>query len=515
MNEKRPVVKKILCLSLLGLMLTGTLSAGGRSQSGGGASVTRLTALVPNNSGNDMNDSAKNPVSGWLNEVTGITVAYDPLPADQPNNKLNAIMAAGAQDYDFIIMSGGSKDRYAEYAIQGALFDIGAVFKNYPNMQATPKNLLDMVKVGDTFYAIPSLSPSGREDSANADGFLLWRIDILNAMGRKMPATLDEFTNLLQAYKDQDPMKNGSTNVPLAVTGDNLNALRNNSIGGAFGIELDWIDQGGTLVPYQTQQGFFEFLQYLHELYDKGLMDREMPTNNGASVREKFTTNKALARVGNWWDIPSLVATFKTAYPAALMEFSRPLEKNGKAGAQAAAKNPIDLFCVIPRNAKNWETTMTYLDKKMEPAIFKELVIGREGVDYTVNAGGEISPVLPTFFEHRGNANWYLTGTPPEYNKYWWEARARKDNDQLKAYMQINFDYGEYIHVNPASEAPCTVFNQIATASGLSSNMTTEFMVNSVVSGITRARFDTFAADWKAQCGDSLSKAYNDWYKSR
>jgi hypothetical protein len=81
-----------------------------------------------------MNDNTKNPVTGWLNTATGIKVTYDPLPADQPLNKLNAIMARG------------NKDRYAEYAIQGALFDIGAVFNNYPNIKATPQELLDMVK---------------------------------------------------------------------------------------------------------------------------------------------------------------------------------------------------------------------------------------------------------------------------------------------------------------------------------------------------------------------------------
>jgi putative aldouronate transport system substrate-binding protein len=372
-----------------------------------------------------------------------------------------------------------------------------------------------MVRVGNTFYTIPSLSPSGPEGHANADGFLLWRTDILNTMGRRMPTTIDDFTNLLQAYKDQDPMRNGNTNVPLVVSSNDLNALRTSSIGGAFGVELDWLDQGGTLIPYQTQQGFFEFLQYLNELYTRGLMDREMPTNTGALVREKYTTNKALVRTTGWWDIPALLVTFNQVYPAAKMEFSQPLERNGRAGAQASAKNPIDLFCVLPRNARNWETTMAYLDKKMEPEIFKEMVIGPEGIAYNIDAAGQIQPILPTFFDLRGNANWYLTGTPPEYNKYWWEGRCRKDADQLAAYIQVNFDYGRFIKVNPASPAPCTILLDIATAAGLSSNMTTEFMVNSIVSGGTRAQFDTFVANWRSQCGDALARAYNGWYRTR
>jgi hypothetical protein len=184
------------------------------------------------------------------------------------------------------------------------------------------------------------------------------------------------------------------------------------------------------------------------------------------------------------------------------------------AGAQANSNNQIDLFCVLPRNAKNWQSTMEFLNKKMEPAVFKEMAIGKEGVDYTVNAQGGYEPILPTFFDHRGNANWFLTGTPIEYNQYWL-CRAKKDPDQYKAYSQVNFDYGKFVHVNPASDVPCTTFVNIATANGLSSSLTEEFVVNAVVSGVNRAQFDTFVADWKAQCGDALSAAYNGWYKNR
>lgn len=501
--------KRGLCLVLL-VLAGGSLFARGGSQ---GGQVKSLKALVPN-SASDMNDPKVNPVYTFINEATGYTIAYDPLPQDRPTDKLNAIIASGAQEYDFIVLSGGWKDRYAEYAIQGALFDIGAVFKDYPQLQAIPKTLIDVVKVNNSFYALPSLSPSGRQGSANADQFLLWRTDVLAAMGKKMPTTLDEFTSLLQAYKDLDPMKNGSANVPLTATIGDLNNLRTSSIGGAFGVDLDWKDQGGTLVPYQTQAGFLEYLQYLHSLYERGLLDAEMPTNNGAAVREKFTTNKALCRVDGWWDIPGLVATFKQVYPGATMEFSQPLERNGMAGAQANSNNQIDLFCVLPRNAKNWQSTMDFLNKKMEPAVFKEMVIGKEGIDHTVNAQGGYDPILPTFFDHRGNANWYLTGTPIEYNQYWL-CRAKKDPDQYKVYSQVNYDYGRFVHVNPASDIPCTTFVNIATANGLSSSLTEEFVVNAVVSGVTRAQFDSFVTDWKAQCGDALIAAYNGWYKNR
>jgi putative aldouronate transport system substrate-binding protein len=462
----------------------------------------------------DMNDAAKNPVHEFLAEAAGYQVTYEYLPADAPLDKLNAIMAAGAEGYDIIRLDGGKGDRYAEYAVQGALMDIGAVIKDYPNLEAISPDLLKIVTIGDTFYAIPTASPSGRADSANADNFLLWRTDILKMMKREMPSTLDEFTALLQAYKDQDPLKNGSANVPLLAGIDDLNSLRSSSIGGAFGVELYWSDEDGVLVPYQIKTGFFEFLQYLNELYRRGLLDPEMPTNNASAIRTKWTTGKALARPDGWWDIPSLVATFKQVNPSATMEFSRPLERNGMAGAGVNSKNMIDAYTFIPRKSKNWKAALDFLNKVMDSEVFREMSIGTEGVEYTVNGEGGYDPIVPTFFDKRGNAHWYLNGARPEYSEYWL-CRAKKDPDQYRAWMQINSEYGEFIKVNPASDVPVSIYRSIAGASNLSNSLTREFMVNSIVSGITRAGFDAFVADWKAQCGDALIKAYNDWYQNR
>jgi putative aldouronate transport system substrate-binding protein len=511
MMKKKCAASKDFCLVVLvALIALGFCACGGGSEKVKSIRVLR-TYINPDY---DMNDAAKNPVHAFLTEATGYQVSYEYLPADSPMDKLNAIMAAGAEEYDIIRLDGGKGDRYAEYAIQGALVDMGAVIKDYPNLRAISPELINIVTIGETFYAIPTASPSGRADSANADNFLLWRTDILKSMGREIPVTLDEFTDLLQAYKDQDPMKNGSANVPLLAGIGDLNNLRISSIGGAFGVELHWIDEGGTLVPYQTQTGFFEFLQYLGELYRRGLMDPEMPTNNAGAVRTKWTTNKALVRSDGWWDIPALVATFKQVYPAAAMEFGRPLERNGMAGAGVNSKNMIDAYTFIPRNTKNWKAAMDFLNKAMDSDVFREMAIGKEGIEYTVNEQGGYDPIFPDFFDNRGNAHWYLNGARPEYGQYWL-CRAKKDADQYKAWMRINNDYGKFIHVNPASDVPVNIFVSIATATNLSNSLTRDFMVNSIVGGITRAQFDAFTADWKAQCGDALIKAYNDWYKDR
>jgi putative aldouronate transport system substrate-binding protein len=513
--EKIPASLKVLLAAFMVLSLSTVLFAGGRGQAAQ-TGVKSLHALVPNQ-GFDMNDGVANPVHLFIQEKTGYTITYDQLPMDEPMNKLNAIMAAGAQEYDFVSLYGEVKDRYAQYASQGALMDMAPLVKGAPNLAAgITQEMIDVVTIGDTYYCIPGLSASARPGiSSTPDNFLLIRTDLMKKIGRTtLPTTLSDFTAMLQAYKDQDPMKAGSANVPLVVDIGGLNNLRRNSLGGAFGIELDWKDEGGTLVPYQTQTGFFEYLQYLNDLYRRGLMDPEMPTNNGATVREKFTTNKALVRPDGWWDIPSLRTTFQASYPEASVEFIQPLERNGMAGAQVKSAYQVHIFTFIPKGAKNYLAVMDFLNKKAEPAIYKESVIGREGVDHTVNAQGGYEPITPVFFESRGNADKYQFHAPAVYGEYWL-ARAKKDADQYKAMAQVCYDYADFLHIDPSWDIPCSAYIDIASPTQLSNSLTNEFVVNSIVNGVTRAQFDAFVSDWRAQCGNQLSTIYNNWYKNR
>jgi putative aldouronate transport system substrate-binding protein len=371
--------------------------------------------------------------------------------------------------------------------------------------------------IGNTYYCIPGFSASARPGlSSTPDNWLFIRTDLMKKIGRTtLPKTLDDFTSMLQAYKDQDPMKMGNQNIPLVASIGHLTQLRQNGIGGAFGVELDWKDVNGTLEPYQTDPGFFEFLQYLSDLYAKGLMDPEMPTNTGAAIAEKFTTNKVLVRIDGWWDVPSLKNTFGKSYPAATYEYIQPLEKNGKAGARVLSPFQLNGFTMIPKGARNYKAAMDFLNKLAEPAVYKEAVIGREGIEHTRNAQGGYEPVLPTFFDARGNGDKYAILYPPVYGEYWL-ARAKKDPDQYKAMAQICYgDYAAFLRIDPSSDLPCAVYGDVIQPLQVSDTMTSEFMVNSIVSGITRARYDAFVKDWRAQAGDRLSAIYNGWYKNR
>jgi ABC-type glycerol-3-phosphate transport system substrate-binding protein len=90
-----------------------------------------------------------------------------------------------------------------DYAEQGAFADITSSVKNYSDiMSYVPEELWSRVSVGGSVLGVPSLNTAGKYD-------IIYREDWLNKLGLKIPATIDEFTEVMKAFTEEDPDGNG------------------------------------------------------------------------------------------------------------------------------------------------------------------------------------------------------------------------------------------------------------------------------------------------------------------
>jgi putative aldouronate transport system substrate-binding protein len=466
-----------------------------------------LKALVVYKSGLDYNNY---PVQKYLEEKTGYKVEYDTLPQDKPMDKLNMIIASG-QEYDFITIY-NDRNTLGTYAEQGALVDLEPLVQQYgPNIvKNIDSKMFDNIRIDGKYYAIPSTSPSGRTDSTNVGAGVLVRQDWLDKLGLKAPTTVDEFTNMLQQFKDKDPNGNGAQNI--ALTLDQSLNLIDNGLGGAFGVGTSWIDVNGSLEPRTLMPGFKDYILYLKDLYSKGLIDKESPTNQGSTAKEKFTSGRAGAMIAAYYDIPTISDTMKKTQPDAKLAYIPPVSGPGGKAVEPAGdlNNAIDCFTMIPKSSKHPEDVIKYFNAKLEESTFKELVIGIEGVHHTVKDGGYY-PILPIFFDERGSANQYLTGASKDYGKYWL-ARVRKDDRLYTAWKQLNLDFGDAVVVDPISKAP--TIKSLAKNKGVLNKLQEDFLIKSVVSDFSDKAFEEFAAQWKSQGGEEVIKEVNEWYKT-
>ena len=115
----------------------------------------------------------------------------------------------------------------------------------------------------------------------------------------EMPTNLDEFVEMLRAFRDSDLDGNGKNDtIPLTMPAT-LQPM--DMFAAFFGTRNEvYMEDGKAVVPYRTEE-YKEFMEFMKTLYDEGLIDKEIPTNTAyGTIREKFNTGVAGAAV--MWD---------------------------------------------------------------------------------------------------------------------------------------------------------------------------------------------------------------------
>ncbi|MCK9479135.1 MAG: extracellular solute-binding protein [Firmicutes bacterium] len=442
-----------------------------------------------------------------LEEKTGYIVRYDMLPQDNPEEKLNLIIASN-EDYDMIICTNSQKARWAEYARQGALFPLDEWIAQYgENMRNVIKgSSFDLMKIDDKIYGIPTLGAAGGNDVGSFSSMLAVRGDWMDLAGTAQPQTLEEFTNLLQILKDKDFGSNKESNIPLVPS----NVAEIVGVIGAFGVPNAWNEVDGALLNRAEDLRYVEYLKYIAHLYEKGLIDREFATNKPATIKEKFTSGKAGMMSLAYYDVASITDALAKNVPNSSIRFlNPPIGKDGMRGI-GESPNILDRFTFIPKSSKNPVETMKYIDLKLEQDTFRLLAIGEEGKHYTIEDGQYI-PIDPTFYDERSYSNNFLTGQDDEMYPIYWQARVRKDQRIYDAFMYMRDDErSKFIVTNPIRNAPSLqnekhiqVLNQ----------MLSDFSMKIVVGASSVSEYDNFLKKWREEGGEELTKEVNEWYR--
>ena len=118
----------------------------------------------------------------------------------------------------------------------------------------------------------------------------------LSAVGMNMPANLDEFYNVLVAFRDRDPNGNGLRD-EIPFTGG-PNAMGNSVaiITAAMGYPepnpLTPVVVNNEAKIFATSPVYGEYLRYMNRLFSEGLMDNEWYTNTATMLRAKGSEDR-------------------------------------------------------------------------------------------------------------------------------------------------------------------------------------------------------------------------------
>ncbi len=501
--------KKLNRVLALGITLTMAVAAtAGCADNGKNTASSKPTLkFLMNNVTTDPNTY---PVAQMLEEKTGYKVEYDLLPATDPEEKLNLIIASQTP-YDGIQILSALKSKYVDYAKQGALMELDDLIEQYgPNIKKMlSEESLEAMKVNGKTYGIVTANnriydENGNQKPNGMNTMLMLRTDLMKKAGvDKIPETVDEFTELLRA------IKNKGLGVPLTITA----TAEIPGLYGAFGVVHEWNEVDGKLVNRVEDPKYKDYLLYVKSLYDEGLLDTEFPTNKTNTVQEKFTSGKAAIMPMAYYDAATVMDSLNANISDAEIEYLLPLKgKDGECGYTTGGTGGgiINRIMVIPESAEHPEDMIKWVNAKLEPETFKNLAIGEEGVHFEIK-DGEYYPIAPKFYDERSISNDFLTGVDEKNYQKYWLARVRKDDRIYNAYQQLNT--GDKIlsmaRKSPLSDAPIFDAQQNET---VLKGLVTDYSIQVISGAASIDDYDAFLKEWKANGGEALTKEVNEWY---
>ncbi|PYI56674.1 ABC transporter substrate-binding protein [Paenibacillus flagellatus] len=443
------------------------------------------------------------PVAKMLEEKTGYKVQYDMLPQENVTEKLNLLIAS-AEPYDVVTTLGTSsyKALYSDYAKRGALVDLGPLIDKYgPHIKASlSQETLDAAKVDGKLYGIPV------KTLANVSSSLMIRKDWLDKLGLKMPTTTDELVAVLKAFKEKDPGGNGAKNIPFAISGT---ASIVENLAGAFGIPNTWNEVDGKLLPRAMDPAYKDYVTFMNNLFNEGLLDKEFPINQAATVNEKFTSGRVGVIAVGWAGVPMLTDALIKNNPNAQMVYM-PTLKGPKGKFGLSEPTGFDRITFIPKASKNPEDAIKWINAKLDKDTFRNTAIGEENKHYTFKDGA-YTPILPIFNDERNQAVNFLTGSDEKNYPTYWQARVRKDSRLFAAWEYLNVKEPASIRVkDPLGMSP--YLQEYSKHNASLSTMVNDQTVKYISGGEPISSLDAFIAKFKAAGGEASVKEVNDWY---
>ena len=450
----------------------------------------------------DMNADAAKEI---MEEITGYEVVYHNLPAENASEKLMLEIASGAE-YDMIYRC-KVKD-YRELVSQNAAMDITELLNKYGSEVLQNVGELDWSMVTDENGVITGMPYPGNQQPADSlygffAGGIAFRSDVLEELGKELPDTIDEFYDVLVAYKEK------TGNAGLTMKGTGIQA----AISSAFGFgDCEWYEVDGELVNRIRLDGFKDYIAFMQKLYAEGLLDNDMPINASKNCREKFANNTALCMPMNFWDIPTIKSAMEVNNPDAKAVFSVALAADEDTNAFVSIANGASEICVIPKTAKNPEHAMIWYNIISNAENCKSIYIGEEGVSYEV-IDGEYYPIFPAF-DNYTNSDKYTGSVNGGEMKKQWMARARKTTEMAEAFEQMNenADSGRYDRYDSIEKYATNLPAITEYATSLNSAINDIIVAGIVEGGDAQAVVDKVIETWERDGGLECEKEINEWY---
>ncbi len=329
-------------------------------------------------------------------KMTNIHMDFQEVPADGfAENK--QLLFASNELPDVFLRSAINQNEVSTYGVgSGQLMILDDLIEEYaPNLKKifdeNPAMRTACMAADGHIYTIPFINTSatGKMD------FKQWiNTKWLETLGMEIPTTVEEFKEVLIAFRDEDPNGNGEKDeIPLGIREpSSVYAL-----GGAWGLghqlrDTYDIDENGQIHNWLCDDKFKEYLIYLNDLYQEGLLWQEYYKNDRPAWRSNLSGELFGAMYMPYSDVFLNCEQDYSGYEPLIGPYGEKFWADGTTGVETGCY-ALSNTCSDPAAAMRW---VDYFFSE-EGGLF--FAFGIEGTTYTMDENA-----LPVFNDDILNA---------------------------------------------------------------------------------------------------------------
>ena len=323
-----------------------------------------------------------------LEEQTNVHVEWKSIQSDQWGDKITLEMSNAKTLPEFVFNAQFGDTDLLRYAKQGAIIPVEEYIDQYmPNLKAVfeqaPEYRAMCTDENGHIWALPWIEQLGYEKTAiqTVGNMPFINVAWLEDLGLAMPTTVDEFEQVLIAFRDNaDKLKadfsiDGDI-IPLAciINGGNEDCtILTNGFGEGYGDPDPGkhivVNDDGQVVCVATSEGWKKGVEWLHKLYEQKLMDPDAFT-------QEWSTYVAKGKSGRYgvcfsWDVANIAAVSMDDLIAGKSWQPLPAltaDVRNITPANGSFTSGFDRGrCVVTANAKNPALICAWLDQMYAP----------------------------------------------------------------------------------------------------------------------------------------------------
>ncbi len=378
-------------LSLVAVLLSSACllaGCGGPAKQSGAAPITyaegnggypmvcedQLTLWSPTLNNEDLNES---PLGLAWQEQTGVKIKYE-QPVGSGLEPLNTLLASGQLPdimvTDFASAPGGVQKMVDDGVIIELDDYIDAYAPNFKKFLEENPDVDKQIKSDDGhYYFFPFVR--GDERLTASQGLVL-RKDMLDKAGLDVPVTIDDWTEVLRAFKAQ-----GAT-APFSTSNFMWDEVATGFICGAYGVRGDWYVDNGEAKFGFMEDGMIEAVKLYKSWYDEGLLDHNIVAvaDLDGQVFQGQTAATILwagGGIGKYMNAKPTPSFDLVAAPAAVLEEGQVSNFGSKGFLYGGSNNAY-----ITTQCKNIELAMRLIDYNFSEAGHNLFNFGIEGESF-------------------------------------------------------------------------------------------------------------------------------------